>query len=161
MGAHREAVDVQSIACWALCHLAFSADHLDFNSDNAERMVGAGSIEAVMEAMGAHRDSETMQVNACFLLMLLAARNEDNRARIASAGGIEAVVESMDRHQDSGAVQRQACFALLRLAEDTSALARMRAAGSVRLIRAVRAAMEASNAREHTKEWGRELLEKL
>ena len=128
------------------------------NPDNRARAAAAGAIEAVVEAMAALREAETVQWMACEVLMLLVSDNDDNRARIASAGGIEAVVEAMTAHRDAESVQQRACWALLKLAKDTGALARMRAAGSVRLIRA---AMAASDASENTKKWGRELLEKL
>ena len=65
---------------------------------------------------------------------------------------------TMGAHKGAKDVQKLACRVLLSFATNSGAVAKVREAGCVRLVRDAKAASDAS---EDTKKWGTMLLEKL
>ena len=80
-----------------------------------ERIVSAGGIEAVVEAMQTHTQNAQVQVKGCAVLCILADSQTKIKSRIASAGAIEAVVKAMQTHPQNAGVQNDAHAALDRL----------------------------------------------
>jgi hypothetical protein len=104
---------------------------------------------AVLAAMRAHPQDESLHVQACLALQQLAggATNKESEHHFAlavsAAGGLCAVLDAMREHLSSAAVQEAACGALRRI---THAAKNKVAAGRAGAIQAVTAAMNAHGA---------------
>ena len=105
-------------------------------SSACEVMIGALAVcgvEAIIAALGNHREDVVAQRNGCGALGEL-AKNAATNARIAEAGGVEAVVAALRGHREDVQVQFQGCFALANLAVDTANHARIAKAGGVEAV---------------------------
>ena len=107
----------------------------------AESVLAAGSIEAAVAAMTAHKGVADVQEQGCKALGFIVFQTEDKAvakiaalAKIAAAGGIEATVAAMNAHIDVTGVQLQGCMTLWHIAAAPGNQAKVTAAGGIEVV---------------------------
>ena len=114
----------------------------------------AGVIEAVVEAMRAHRQEENVQAHSCRALSNVCAGDDAAAAarkqRAAAAGAIEEVVAALRAHVQVADVQMHVCCALSNVCfgDNDAAEARRHRAGAAGGLEEVVAAMRAQRQRK-------------
>eukprot|EP00930_Biecheleria_cincta_P041050 TRINITY_DN28122_c0_g1_i1.p1 TRINITY_DN28122_c0_g1~~TRINITY_DN28122_c0_g1_i1.p1 ORF type:complete len:1364 (-),score=249.19 TRINITY_DN28122_c0_g1_i1:396-4457(-) len=88
--------------------------------DVATRLVAWNGVDALLEVMSGHPDSDTVQVAAAGLLEILAARCSPARGRLLTrAAAMEPVLHAMGYHLHSAGVQASCCALLTRLSTES------------------------------------------
>lgn len=103
---HKTNVEIQEASCSALGNLAFDQE--------LRSLVGADSIEAVLESMALHPDDEGVQDGGAFMLHNLACDHHIAHT-IKSLGGVQVLEHALDLHpaQDPSSDERVAALDLL------------------------------------------------
>jgi hypothetical protein len=108
-----ELVEVQHWACRAIANLAFEPD-------NKAKIVAAGGIECIVDAMKRYPAVSRLQIWACYAMTNMSS-DPVTEASIAAAGGIECIIAAMNTCRDHlrdplvYELQLAACKALINL----------------------------------------------
>lgn len=114
MEAHLKTCQIQYLSALALQNLSACSCH-------TEKMIEAGVVNALIQAMGHHLQCKELQEAACSALCFLSSmencqdNHDQNVAIIVQAGGAKAVIHSMQEHSDYIPIQSIGCGVLWNL----------------------------------------------
>jgi len=91
---------VQEESCAALSNLCF-------DDENRRLAVAAGGVEAVVEALKAHRANAQVQEWACGILWRLCIDNDGNIRRAKELGAVREVEAALANHPDRKGLQKR------------------------------------------------------
>ena len=120
MEAHLKTGQIQYLSALALQNLAACSCH-------TEKMIEAGVVNALIQAMGHHLKFEELQEAACSALYFLSSmensqdNHDQNVAIIVQAGGAKAVIHSMQEHSEYIPIQSIGCGVLWNLSFSATA----------------------------------------
>jgi hypothetical protein len=87
------------------------------NDVGLDPLLGLDAIRTICNAMDSGSDSESVQLNGCYILWSICAKANQEPVSVVDAGGIEQIVKSMQSHMESAHVLEMACGALWSLAD--------------------------------------------
>ena len=151
--AHVVVARVVEKACWRLAALCEP-------QGSEQAAAGAGVIEAVVEAMRAHRQEENVQAHSCRALSNVCAGDDAAAAarkqKAAAGGAIEEMVAALWAHPQGAKVQVHGCCALANVCwgDDDAAESRRQRAAMAGGLEEVVAAMQAHPEEENVQEEG-------
>ena len=99
---------VEAECCKALSELAYRC------TENKKAIAEAGAAEAIVSAMGAHADNQSIHREGSRALFSLAIRS-DNKPRILRTDIVPTVLRGMGQHGDAPTVQEHGCRLLAEL----------------------------------------------
>lgn len=83
------------LCCGTLCNLLYKS------KPNADRMLRANGVEAMIAAMSRHGDDVVLQRHACYAFLNMISYGDVYKQRVRQAGGLGAVSNAIEAHTGS------------------------------------------------------------
>ena len=133
---------------------------LGYGAARRQAAADAGALPAIVNAMGIHRDSPSVQETCALAIGNIVAGMDEpgvERKRLAAdAGALEAIANALQTHVDVSSVAEYCCFALgnICFAADEAGLARKQRAADACAVSAILSAMRTHSAESAIQEYG-------